>query len=196
MKNKFPIEVKRKTFETEVKVFWDPYTPGHIKIDTGVGFLDHMLELLAVHGDFSLEVKARGDLHVDYHHTVEDVGLTLGEALRKGLGERRGISRYGEAVIPMEEALAAVYIDLAERPCFVQKGKMPVEKIGTFDTELISEFLKALAMKGAFTLHIHFIYGENAHHMVEAGFKALGHALKRALSPLKQDKVLSSKGVL
>ncbi|WP_022854336.1 imidazoleglycerol-phosphate dehydratase HisB [Thermodesulfatator atlanticus] len=196
MKNKIPIEVKRETFETNVRVKLDPFTPGPVKIDTGVGFLDHMLHLFGVHGELSLEIKAKGDTHVDYHHTVEDVGLTLGEALSQALGERKGIARYGEAHIPMEEALAAVYIDLAKRPCFVQKGIIPVEKIGNFDTELVPEFLKALAMSGCFTLHVHFIYGENAHHLVEAGFKALGHALKRALSPLSRDEVLSSKGVL
>ncbi len=191
-----PIEIKRKTLETEVDVSWVFYGSGSAAIDTGVGFLDHMLELFAVHGGFDLKVKAKGDLHVDFHHTVEDVGLTLGQALAEALGERKGIARYGEATIPMEESLASVYLDLARRPCFVLKGKIPVEKIGSFDTELVPEFLKALAMNGLFTLHVWFHYGENGHHLVEAGFKALGHALKRALSPTGQKTPLSSKGLL
>ncbi len=196
MKLDQPIEMKRETLETEVYVSWRLRGTGKAEIETGVGFLDHMLQLLTVHGGFDLKVKARGDLHVDFHHTVEDVGLTMGLALAEALGERKGIARYGAATIPMEEALAAVYLDLARRPCFVQRGTIPVEKIGAFDTELVAEFLKALAMNGLFTLHVHFLYGENAHHLVEAGFKALGHALKKALQQTEQKEALSSKGLL
>lgn len=196
MKLTEPVELRRKTQETEVYVSLVVRGSGQAEIETGVGFLDHMLHLLAVHGGFDLTVKARGDLHVDYHHTVEDVGITLGLALDKALGGREGLSRYGEATLPMEEALAACFVDLARRPCFVQRGKIPVEKIGLFDTELVPEFLKALAMNGLFTLHVHFLYGQNAHHMVEAGFKALGHALRRALAPREDQKPLSSKGIL
>ncbi len=196
MKANLPINRKRKTLETEVEVSFHPYGEGRVEVETGVGFLDHMLHLFGVHGNFDLKIRARGDLQVDYHHTVEDVGITLGEALEEALGGRYGIARYGEAVIPMEEALAAVYIDLARRPCFIKRGKIPVEKIGSFDTELVAEFLKAFAMSGLFTLHVHFRYGENAHHLVEAAFKALGHALSRALKPTGKKEVLSSKGLL
>ncbi len=196
MKNSFPIKRQRKTRETEVEVVFHPYGSGKAQIETGVGFLDHMLELFTVHGNFDLSVRAVGDLHVDYHHTVEDVGITLGEALAEALSERKGIARYGEAVIPMEEALAAVYLDLARRPCFIKRGEIPVEKIGLFDTELVAEFLKSFAMSGLFTLHVHFKYGQNAHHLVEAAFKALGHALRRALTPIAKKEALSSKGLL
>ncbi len=196
MKVKLPINRKRKTLETEVEVSFHLYGEGKVEVVTGVGFLDHMLHLFGVHGEFDLKIRARGDLHVDYHHTVEDVGLTLGEALEEALGKRQGIARYGEATIPMEESLASVYLDLARRPCFVKRGEIPSEKIGTFDTELVAEFLKAFAMSGLFTLHVHFRYGTNAHHLVEASFKALGHALRRALAPTGKKEALSSKGLL
>ncbi len=196
MRDKLPIKRKRKTLETSVEVLFHPYGEGKIEVATGVGFLDHMLQLFGVHGGFDLRIRASGDLHVDYHHTVEDVGITLGEAFNEALSERKGIARYGEAVIPMEESLAAVYVDLARRPCFVKRGEIPVEKIGSFDTELVAEFLKAFALNGLFTLHVHFCYGENAHHLVEAGFKALGHAMRRALSLTGRGEALSSKGHL
>ncbi len=195
MEAKLPIQRKRETRETQIEVVLNPWGQGEVQIDTGVGFLDHMLTLLGVHAGFDLKVKARGDYAVDYHHTVEDVGIVLGEALAEALGDRAGLARYGEMTLPMEESLARVVVDLARRPCFVFKGRFPVEKIGTFDTELIPEFYKALAMSGLFTLHVNLLYGDNAHHLAEASFKALGHALRRALGPRGQGP-LSTKGVL
>ncbi|WP_297057666.1 imidazoleglycerol-phosphate dehydratase HisB [Thermosulfurimonas sp.] len=188
------VEIGRETRETTVRVRLSlSGAPG--RISTGVGFLDHMLELWAYHGRLGLSVEARGDLQVDAHHTVEDVGLVLGEALARILGERKGLARYGEATIPMEEALAQVVVDLARRPYFRFEGRFPVERVGTFDLELIPEFLRALAMKGLFTLHARILYGENAHHMAEALFKALAYALRRALVQEGED-VRSTKGVL
>ena len=184
----------RKTRETEVRLELD-LSGGPIRIETGVGFLDHMLELLAYHAGWGLEIQAEGDLQVDAHHTVEDVGLVLGEAFSEALGKREGLARYGEATIPMEEALAQVVLDLALRPYFRFEGRFPCERVGTFDLELIPEFLKALAMNGRFTLHVRLFYGENTHHMAEAVFKALAYAMKRALSPTEGGP-RSTKGVL
>ncbi len=196
MEKNLPIQHRRTTKETDIELVLDPWGRGGVKIRTGIGFFDHMLTLLGVHAGFTMELGAKGDLFVDFHHTVEDVGIVLGEALNQALGERKGFTRYGEATIPMEESLAQVLVDLARRPCFVLKGKIGVEKIGQFDTELVAEFYKALAMSGQFTLHVRLLYGENAHHLVEASFKALGHALRRALSPFQGQEVLSTKGVL
>ena len=164
-------------------------------METPVGFLNHMLELLAYHAGWGLEIRAQGDLEVDAHHTVEDVGITLGEALSEALGERAGLFRYGEATIPMEEALAQAVVDLARRPFFRFEGRFPTEKVGNFDLELIPEFLKALAMSGRFTLHVRLFYGENSHHMAEAIFKALAYALRQALSPIEEGP-RSTKGIL
>ncbi len=196
MNTNLPIKLERKTKETEIYMMFNPWGKGNIKIESGIGFLDHMLTLLGVHASFDLEVKAKGDYEVDYHHTVEDIGIVLGQALNKALGERKGIARYGEMTLAMEEALARAVVDLARRPCFVFKGQFNREKIGVFDTELIPEFYKAFAMNGFFTLHINLIYGENAHHIAEASFKALGHALRKALQPLKENMILSTKGIL
>ncbi len=188
------IERFRKTKETSVRVALE-LSGGDVRIDTGVGFLDHMLELLAYHAGWGLLVEARGDLQVDAHHTVEDTGIVLGEAFDEALGERRGLSRYGEATLPMEEALAQAVVDLAARPFFAFRGRFPVEKVGNFDLELVPEFLKAFAVNGRFTLHIRLLYGRNAHHMAEAVFKALAYALKRALLP-EGKEAKSTKGVL
>lgn len=191
------IKMERQTRETYIRVNFDLY--GDIlkksKIATGIGFLDHMLELFSFHSGIVFEISAEGDLEVDYHHTVEDVGITLGLALDSALGERKGISRYGEATIPMEEALSQAVIDLARRPCLCYNVSFPSEKIGNFDTELIEEFFKALAMNGAFTLHLRTFYGKNSHHIAESLFKAFAYAIKRALAPQKED-YLSTKGVL
>jgi len=184
----------RKTRETEISLKLD-LSGGPIRIETGVGFLDHMLELLAYHGGFGLEIRAQGDLQVDAHHTVEDTGIVLGEAFSEALGKREGLSRYGEATIPMEEALAQVVLDLAVRPYFRFEGSFPRERVGNFDLELIPEFLKAWAMHGRFTLHVRLLYGENAHHMAEAVFKALAYALRRALKRT-EDGPRSTKGLL
>ncbi len=188
------VERLRKTRETTVRVKLAlSGRPGEIR--TGVGFLDHMLELLAYHGGFGLSVQAEGDLQVDAHHTVEDIGITLGEALAEALGERQGLARYGEATIPMEEALAQVVVDLARRPFFRFEGRFPTERVGLFDLELVPEFLKAFAMHGVFTLHARLLYGENAHHMAEAVFKALAYALRRALARAEEGP-RSTKGRL
>ncbi|HFB83494.1 imidazoleglycerol-phosphate dehydratase HisB [Thermosulfuriphilus ammonigenes] len=188
------ISLTRKTGETEISLRF-ALKPGPISLKTPVGFLNHMLHLFAAHGGFSLDLVARGDIEVDYHHTVEDIGICLGEALGEALGEREGISRYGHAVVPMEEALARVSLDLCRRPALVFRANIPVERIGLFDTELVKEFLKALAYTAPFTLHVEIPYGENAHHMIEAAFKALGRALRQAISP-GHLKVASTKGVL
>ncbi|QJA05908.1 imidazoleglycerol-phosphate dehydratase HisB [Thermosulfurimonas marina] len=188
------VEKERQTRETEVRLKLDP-RGGAVRVETPVGFLNHMLELLAYHAGWGLELSARGDLEVDAHHTVEDVGIVLGEALEEALGDRAGLSRYGEATVPMEEALAQAVVDLVRRPFFRFEGRFPAERVGQFDLELVPEFLKALAMNGRFTLHVRLFYGENAHHMAEAVFKALAVALSRALSPLEGGP-RSTKGVL
>ena len=191
------VKKERKTLETEIKIQLDPVGKFIEKsvINTEIGFLNHMLELFAYHSGIKIQIVARGDLEVDFHHTVEDIGIVLGEALDEALGERKGISRYGEATIPMEDALTQVVIDLARRPYFYYEVKFPTEKIGNFDTELIEEFLKALAINGKFTLHVRNFYGRNSHHIAESIFKALAYALKRALQPVTTD-ILSTKGVL
>ncbi len=188
---------ERKTSETEIKIKLDLSKSILEKstINSGIGFLDHMLELFSYHSGIKLQIEAKGDLRVDFHHTVEDIGITLGEAIDIALGDRKGISRYGEATIPMEEALSQVVIDLAKRPCFCYEVKFPVEKIGNFDTELIEEFLKAFCINGKFTLHVRNFYGKNAHHIAESIFKALAYAFKRALKPAETE-VLSTKGIL
>ncbi|WP_038057093.1 imidazoleglycerol-phosphate dehydratase HisB [Thermodesulfobacterium hydrogeniphilum] len=186
---------KRTTLETEISLKIDLSGKDLEKnvINTEIGFLDHMLELFAYHSGVKLQIEAKGDLKVDFHHTVEDIGITLGEALDEALEERKGISRYGEATIPMEEALSQVVIDLAKRPYFYYDVKFPTEKIGNFDTELIEEFLKAFSINGKFTLHVRNFYGKNAHHIAESIFKALAYAFKRALKPVNID-ILSTKG--
>ncbi len=191
------VEKRRKTLETEIILKLDLKGDNlkEINIDIGIGFLNHMLELFSYHSGIKLEIKARGDYDVDFHHTVEDVGITLGEALDQALEDRKGISRYGEATIPMEEALTQVVIDLAKRPYFYYDVKFPVEKIGNFDTELIEEFLKAFCINGRFTLHVRNFYGKNAHHIAESVFKALAYAFKRALKPINVD-ILSTKGTM
>ncbi|WP_022855367.1 imidazoleglycerol-phosphate dehydratase HisB [Thermodesulfobacterium thermophilum] len=191
------VEKKRYTLETEVEIKLDltgEWLEENV-INTGIGFLDHMLELFAYHSGIKLQVEARGDLEVDYHHTVEDIGITLGEALDEALEDRRGMARYGEATIPMEEALTQVVIDLAKRPYFVFLVNFPTEKIGSFDVELIEEFLRALVVNGRFTLHVRNFYGKNSHHIAESIFKALAHAFRKALTPLSQE-VFSTKGTL
>ncbi|AIH04265.1 MULTISPECIES: imidazoleglycerol-phosphate dehydratase HisB [Thermodesulfobacterium] len=191
------VEKKRYTLETEVEIRLDltgEWLEENV-INTGIGFLDHMLELFAFHSGIKLQVEARGDLEVDYHHTVEDIGITLGEALDEALEDRRGMARYGEATIPMEEALTQVVIDLAKRPYFVFLVNFPTEKIGSFDVELIEEFLRALVVNGRFTLHVRNFYGKNSHHIAESIFKALAHAFRKALTPLSQE-VFSTKGTL
>jgi imidazoleglycerol-phosphate dehydratase len=191
------VSKKRSTLETEIDIKLDLSGKNLEKsiINTGIGFLDHMLELFSFHSSIKLQIKAKGDLKIDLHHTVEDIGITLGEALDEALSDRKGIARYGEATIPMEEALSQVVIDLAKRPYFYYEVNFPTEKIGNFDTELLEEFLRALAINGKFTLHVRNFYGKNAHHIAESIFKALAYALKKAIKPIEVD-ILSTKGTL
>ena len=190
-------EVHRKTRETDIALSLALDGTGAFSGATGVGFLDHMLELLARHGLFDIAVRAEGDRQVDDHHTVEDVGICLGQALRQALGEKRGIRRYGDAAIPMDDALAQVAVDLGGRVGLVFNVRFPNEKVGAFDTALVKEFMQALASNAAMDLHVNVPYGENAHHIAEAVFKALARALDEAtaLDPRRTD-VPSTKGVI
>lgn len=192
------VEKKRYTLETQIEVKVD--LTGELLeetvVNTGIGFLDHMLEIFAYHSGIKLQVEARGDLEVDYHHTVEDIGITLGEALDEALEDRKGLTRYGEATIPMEEALSQAVVDLARRPCLVYHVSFPTEKIGTFDTELIEEFFRALVMNSKITLHLRTFYGKNSHHIAESLFKAFAHAFRKAIRVGGPVEVYSTKGAL
>lgn len=188
---------ERKTGETNIAIELNLDGQGQSQIATGIGFFDHMLILWARHGLFDLKVKADGDLEVDGHHTVEDTGIVLGAAIKEALGDKSGIKRYGTAFVPMDEALAMVSLDISGRPYLVFEAELPGGSIGGFDTELVEEFLRALAVQAGLTLHVRVLYGKNAHHMVEAIFKALGRALSEAC--LKDERivgVMSTKGVL
>ena len=197
MKRHRKAEVKRKTKETEISLKIDLEGSGKHSIHTGIPFFDHMLSLLAYHSSMDLSLKARGDIDVDAHHTVEDVGLCLGDGIRKALGEVRGIQRYGMALIPMDEALGSVALDLSMRPWLVFHMKLKRSRIGTFDLELVEEFFKALCNHGSMTLHINLLYGRNSHHMVEAVFKGFGRALGQAVSlDSRSASVPSTKGIL
>ena len=190
-------EVHRKTKETDISVKVGLDGAGSYDVETGIPFLNHMLELFARHGFFDLSVRGRGDLEVDAHHTVEDVGLTLGEALRNALGDKHGIRRFGEATVPLDEALVSVVIDLSGRPFFAYNVKLEQERVGTFDVELIHDFLLALTNQVGMNLHINMLSGRNPHHIVEASFKGLARALSLAASYDPRVKgVLSTKGIL
>ena len=196
MKRHRKAEVKRKTKETEVSLRLNLEGSGKHSIHTGILFFDHMLSLLVYHSSMDLSLKARGDIGVDAH-TVEDVGICLGDGIRKALGEAKGIQRYGIAFIPMDEALASVALDLSMRPWLVFHMKLKRSRIGTFDLELVEEFFKALCNHGRMTLHINLLYGRNSHHMVEAVFKGFGRALRQAISIDERSlRVPSTKGVL
>lgn len=186
-------EVQRKTRETDVAVSLD-LDGGSVEVSTGIGFLDHMLTALAVHGGFGLTVKAQGDRHVDGHHTVEDVGIVLGQALGRALADKGGIARFGSFFVPMDEALAFAAVDVSGRPYLVFQAAFAQERVGEFDTCLTVEFFRALAQNAGITLHLRAEYGDNAHHLIEALFKAAGHALRLAVSPRKG--LLSTKGSL
>lgn len=190
-------EVERKTNETEVSVQLELQGRGSFRGDTGLPFLNHMLELLTRHGLFNLSVTAKGDLEVDAHHTVEDIGITMGMALQQALGEKRNINRFGSTMVPMDEALAMVALDLSGRPCLCYQAKYLSPRTGDFDVELVEEFLKALVNNAGITLHVQVLSGRNTHHIVEAIFKALGRALKEAvqLDP-RVEGIPSTKGVL
>jgi imidazoleglycerol-phosphate dehydratase len=189
--------VERQTSETEVTVALTVDGTGETDLSTGVPFLEHMLEQLARHGRFDLAVRARGDIEIDDHHTVEDVAICLGRAFREALGDKRGIRRFGNAFAPMDEALAQVAVDISGRPHLEFRGEFPRAQVGTFDTELVHEFFWKLALEARMTLHVIIHYGRNTHHMIEACFKALGRALDdaTAIDP-RVEGVPSSKGVL
>ncbi len=187
----------RKTNETDITVSVDLDGQGVSNIDTGVGFFDHMLTLLSRHGCINLEIAAKGDLHVDQHHTVEDVGICLGQAIKDALGDKSGIRRYGHFTLPMEETLATVAIDLSGRYAFVFHGEFPSAKIGDFDSELVEDFCQALAANALCNLHVNVHYGRNGHHVSEAIFKAMARALRMAVeSDERMTGVPSTKGTL
>lgn len=191
------VEVKRKTTETDIEVSLAIDGKGVYDVNTGIGFLDHMLSLMARHGQFDLSVEAKGDLEVDFHHTVEDVGMCLGEAFDKALGGKEKIVRYGSARVPMNEALAQVDVDISSRPFLVLNAELPAAKVGQFDAELAAEFLHAFANAARLTLHVNLKYGENVHHCIEAIFKALGRALAQgARLDAGIEGVMSTKGKL
>jgi imidazoleglycerol phosphate dehydratase HisB len=175
-------EIDRETKETKIKVSLDLDGSGEIDIDTGIGFLDHMLELFAFHGGLNLTIRAKGDLDVDDHHTVEDCGLAMGAAFKEALGDRMGIARYGSFTLPMDEALASVNMDISGRPYLVFNCKFTREQLGMLSTEMIEEFFRAFATASGTTLHVNLLYGSNDHHKAEAVFKAFGHAVKEAVA--------------
>ncbi len=191
-------EIKRKTAETDIVLSLDLDGTGKTEIATGVGFLDHMLTLFARHGRFDLAVTCQGDTRVGDHHSVEDVGIVLGEAFAAALGDKGGITRYGSMLLPMDEALVLCAVDLSGRACLRFDVDIPTEKIGSFDTELVEEFFQALVRSSGMTLHIKKLDGTNSHHIVEAVFKAFGRALKQAVAidPELGGAIPSTKGVL
>ncbi|MBY0097052.1 imidazoleglycerol-phosphate dehydratase HisB [Mesobacillus maritimus] len=189
--------VDRRTNETNIQLSLGIDGEGFSELETGVPFLTHMLDLFAKHGQFDLSVHAKGDIEVDDHHTTEDIGICLGQALREALGDKRGIKRYGNAFVPMDEALAQVVVDLSNRPHLELRGEFPSQKVGTFDTELVHEFLWKLALEARMNLHVIVHYGHNTHHMIEAVFKALARALDEATTIDPRVKgIPSSKGML
>ncbi len=191
-------EISRETSETAITVALCLDGEGRADIATGIGFLDHMLTALARHGLFDLKVQAKGDLHIDFHHTTEDVGIVIGQCLRQALGDKRGIRRYGAAVIPMDEALAEAAVDISGRPFLAWSVSFAQPKIGEMDTELFEEFFRALAFNAGITLHVTQKAGTNAHHVAEACFKALARALREAVEPDPRaiSAIPSTKGVL
>jgi imidazoleglycerol-phosphate dehydratase len=191
-------EVIRKTRETQVRAAVNLDGEGRSRIATGIGFLDHMLDQLARHSLIDLEVEAKGDLHIDYHHTTEDSGIAIGQAVAKALGERAGIQRYGDALIPMDETLTRVALDASNRPYLIWKVAFTRPKLGEMDTELFREWFQAFAQAAGLTLHVENLYGENNHHIIESCYKGLARALRAAVAidPRKPDAVPSTKGVL
>jgi len=185
----------RKTKETDITVKLNLDGTGQCNVGTGIPFFDHMLAQIARHGHFDLEVDAKGDIEIDGHHTVEDVGLVLGEALREALGDRRGISRFGHAYVPLDEALTRVVIDLSGRPYLVYKVEFKAARVGDLQTELVEEFLKAFVQEGRFNLHVENLYGMNQHHIAETVFKATARALHLA-TRIEHAEIPSTKGVL
>jgi len=190
--------VERKTSETSIEAAVNLDGSGRSEIATGIGFLDHMLDQLARHSLIDVTCRAKGDLHIDYHHTTEDTGIALGDCVAQALGDRKGIARWGEATVPMDETLTRVALDASNRPYLIWKVTFTKPKLGEMDTELFKEWFQAFAQHAGLTLHVENLYGENNHHIVESCYKGLARALRQAVAidPRKQDQVPSTKGVL
>ena len=190
--------IRRETKETNIFMYLNLDGTGKATIDTGIGFIDHMLELFAFHGNFDLEVKCQGDIQVDSHHSVEDMGIVLGKCILEALGDKKGITRYGQMSIPMDEALITTTLDLSGRAYLVYNAELFTPVLGNYETEMTQEFFRAVSDNALMTLHINEMYGENTHHIIEAMFKSFGRALKQAVSidTANKDRVVSSKGVL
>ena len=191
-------EIKRQTAETDISLSLELDGSGKSNISTGCGFMDHMLTLFASHGCFDLQISCDGDVEVDYHHSVEDVGICLGKAFAEALGECRGITRYGSMILPMDEALIMTAVDISGRDCLVYGLEIPTEKVGDFDTELVEEFFVAFVRNAGITLHVKQLAGTNSHHIIEGAFKSLARALRIAVSidSKKADEIPSTKGKL
>jgi imidazoleglycerol-phosphate dehydratase len=190
--------IERKTTETQISVSINLDGTGAYDVKSGVGFLDHMLELLARHSLTDIKLRAKGDTHIDFHHTTEDSGIALGQAFAKALGNRKGIRRYADCLLPMDEALTRAAIDVSGRPFLIWKVEFSRPKIGEFDTELVREWFQAFAMNAGVTLHVQTLYGDNCHHIAESCFKALARALRGAveIDPRQKDRIPSTKGSL
>ena len=191
-------KIERATKETDIKLSLNLDGKGENEINTGCGFLDHMLTLFASHGGFDLAVECKGDTQVDYHHSAEDIGICLGKAFAKALGDAKGIYRYGNMMLPMDEALILCALDISGRDCLVYRLEIPAEKVGDFDTELVEEFFAAFVRHAKICLHLRQLDGRNSHHIIEGAFKAFAHALQDAVSidPKKADQIPSTKGML
>ena len=191
-------QINRTTGETDIQINLNLDGKGISSINTGVGFLDHMLTLFAKHARFDLQVQCKGDTNVDDHHSVEDIGIALGQAFSKALGDKKGITRYGSMLLPMDESLILSAVDLSGRGLLIYELQIPTEKVGTFDTELTEEFFRALAHNGGMTLHLKQISGKNSHHIIEGAFKSIARSLKTAVAidPAMENEVPSTKGVL
>ena len=190
--------IKRETKETSINVEVNLDGTGQSKINTGIGFLDHMMEQIAKHSLIDINLEAKGDLHIDLHHTTEDSGIAFGEALKKALGDKKGIKRYASATIPMDETLSRVSLDLSNRPYLVWNVKLAVEKLGEMDTELFKEWFQAFSQSAGITMHVENIYGDNSHHIIESCYKALARSLRAALEmdPRNKKSIPSTKGSL
>lgn len=190
--------IQRDTKETQISMTLNLDGSGKANVQTGIGFMDHMFELFAFHGNFDIDVKCVGDLQVDSHHSVEDLGIVLGMCIKEALGDKKGIVRYGQMSIPMDEALVTTTLDLSGRPYLVYNALLPMEVLGNYETEMTKEFFKAVSDQSLMTLHINETYGDNTHHIIEAMFKSFARALKQAvmIDEANKEKVVSSKGVL